>query len=536
MSVADNGRRPVIRAGRRRPAQPPTGAPLLLAFAAVQLLATGAVCAAFPDLRASINDPALWLQAMALSVFGACALGGCPVLLRAAGVRRRAVTAVDQLTGVADRSLFLEQADVAFRILRSTVGEGVAVLYLGIDDFRTVNEGVGYAGGNSVLAALAERLRAIIEGHGVVGRLGGDEFGILLTCDPILQCADMLARRIHEALEEPFDVDGRPVAITVGIGLAVADGRPAAEVVHDAGLAMHCGKRRGRAQISRAHHEMVADALRHFDLVRDLSVALDKHEFRVDYQPIVAAADWAPVGVEAALRWQHAARGLVPPSEFLGAAESSGVMVPVGRWVLQEATSQVARWLREGRVGPDFYVSVNLSPGQLAEPSLVADVTSALLVARLPATNLVLEMTENVLIPDFAACMDRLHDLRARGVRIALDDFGTGYSALSRLSRLPVDLVKIDQSFIGGIDEGRAGLALLKGAIDVAHAVGLSCVAEGVRSRGQLQALADLGCEAAQGALFGRAAPAQDTLATLGRLPGAARPPREKLVDVLPTT
>ncbi len=296
---------------------------------------------------------------------------------------------------------------------------------------------------------------------------------------------------------------------------------------------MYLAKRHGKNRYERVRPGMQDEALKHLTLITDMRESLDRGDFRVFYQPIVTVPAGTPRGVEALVRWQHPRYGLLPPGEFVRMAESTGLILPLGKWVLAEACRQVSGWRQAGSVGDDFYVSVNLSPRQLADPALVADVAQALGDSALPPNALVLEITEGTLMLEFDAGLACLENLKKLGVRLALDDYGTGYSSLNRLRRIPVDIVKIDKTFIDSVASSSQARALVRSILDVTHAMGMISIAEGVERKDQSQALAQLGCDSVQGYLYGKPAPAADTLLTLRRLKSASTALRDNTANGL---
>jgi diguanylate cyclase (GGDEF)-like protein/PAS domain S-box-containing protein len=426
----------------------------------------------------------------------------------------------DRLTGLPNRTLFIDRVGHALtRNERESCQ--VAVLFLDIDDFQSVNDTMGHPAGDVLLQRVAERLGSATRPGDTVARLGGDEFAVLLEVGTMPQTAEHVATRIVDLLGQPFDVEGTEYTLGVSIGIAVrtAGDQRAADLMRDADLAMYVAKREGKSRHVVFEPAMRADALRRVALVGELRRGLAGEELVPFYQPIVDSASGAVIGAEALVRWHHPERGLVPPLEFIGAAESTGLIVPLGRTMLLQACRDARELQETGVVGDDFYVSVNLSARQLGEPSVEADVRNALEASGLSPTNLVLEVTESALIEDLDDAMLRLASLKALGVRIAVDDFGTGYSSLSYLGTLPVDLVKIDKSFVDHVSDGQEGRALVQGVIDLSRALGLATTAEGVESVEQRHDLAEMGCDTLQGFLFARPMPADELVLALATWP-----------------
>lgn len=406
----------------------------------------------------------------------------------------------DSLTGLPNRALFLER-------LAAATGGGaravpVSVLFLDLDDFKLVNDGLGHLVGDELLSAVARRIEACTRGVDTVARLGGDEFAILLQATGE-SSATRTAERILGALAEPFELSGQRVHVGASVGLVSATGGDltALELLRDADVAMYRAKAGGKQRFVVFHSQMRDSLQAASQLKIDLRDAVAQGQLAVRYQPVVDAGTGQVVSTEALVRWQHPTRGLLGPDHFVAAAEQIGLIAQIGALVLQQACRQTARW-RElpGLSGID--VSVNLSARQLQEPELFDTVHDALVAAGLPPSALVLEITESLLVDDAWPLLQRLSRLRALGVRLAVDDFGTGYSALSYLGRLPFDLLKVDRSFVAGVAEGGSAGRLVGAVLAMADALGLQSVAEGVETPEQEQALLRLGCARLQGSLY----------------------------------
>ena len=407
----------------------------------------------------------------------------------------------DALTGLASRSLFVTRMDNALGPARSG---GAAALLIGLDRFKLVNDALGHSSGDELLAAVAGRLRDCLRTDDTAARLGGDEFAVLLPEAGSVEAAIPVARRIVTAMREPFDMDGRETFVTCSIGVAYGEGGTldAQELLVRADLAMFEAKKKGKDQYAIFEPEMRESFQRHLEMEADLRRAVLRHEFQLRFQPIVRLRTGEISGLEALVRWQHPERGMIPPLDFIPLAEETGMIVPIGEWVLREACEQAARWNARRDPASPLSVSVNLSAVQLDRPDLPQVVASALSDSGLPAQSLVIELTESLLVDHRQETLDRLGEIKALGVRLAIDDFGTGYSSLAYLRRFPVDIIKIDKSFVDDVGDVPAAAALTLGIIQLGQALQLSTVAEGIEDAGQLSELAGGNCELGQGYYF----------------------------------
>jgi len=415
----------------------------------------------------------------------------------------------DALTGLPNRALFLDRLEMALAAC-GQADAGVAVLFVDLDAFKRINDSLGHHSGDRILVAVADRLTSVLRADATASRLGGDEFTVLCPRVRDTHEACLIAERIGHRLSVPIDVDGVEVVITASIGIALAgDGDPADLAVRKADAAMYAAKREGGAR-----HRVFADDVRlapaeTLGLEADLRHALPD-QLRIAYQPQVDLRDGTIVGAEALLRWRHPERGLIPPSEFIPLAESSGLILSIGAWVLDEALQQLARWDREHPAAGELDIAVNLSPRQVRDAALLDGVRASLDRTGIAPQRLHLEITETVLLEDTREHLATLHGLRDLGVRLVLDDFGTGWSSLSYLKRFPVDVVKIDRSFVSGLPGRRDDVAIVTAVLGFADALGLRVVAEGVETDEHVIALRAMGCTYAQGFHLGRpAAPAE---------------------------
>ncbi|MFI7598768.1 putative bifunctional diguanylate cyclase/phosphodiesterase [Actinoplanes sp. NPDC049681] len=418
----------------------------------------------------------------------------------------------DPLTELGNRKLFMDHATDALADADDTM---TAVILVDLDGFKEVNDTYGHSVGDELLRTAAERLTANVRNNDTVSRLGGDEFVVLLPRLVDDQIADTVANRILRDLEQPLIIGDVVLTIPASAGIAITRGAGTAvdEVMREADLALYQAKAEGKGLARRFDPAQFAavEARRHEEA--DLRRAVDAGEFEVHYQPIVDLEGERTVGVEALIRWNHPERGMIPPVAFLDMAESLGLLPRLGGWVLEEACRQAAEWQRDN---PGFELNVNLSASQLGNPDLVDEVRGVLERTGLPPNLLVLELTESVALVDLVESARVLGALKTLGVRIALDDFGTGFSSLSHLGTLPVDVVKIDKSFVQAMQES-SGASVAEAVLQIARTFKLAPVAEGVEDATQASRLRELECAQAQGYHFARPMPAGDLTALLAR-------------------
>jgi diguanylate cyclase (GGDEF)-like protein/PAS domain S-box-containing protein len=427
----------------------------------------------------------------------------------------------DPLTELANRALFNDRLGHALSRTAREPGR-VAVLLLDLDNFKTVNDTQGHAAGDRMLEAVATRLRGATRGCDTVARLGGDEFAVLLEQMHAAAGAQVVAERILEALHQPVELAlGRAVTVSASVGIAIHGAEDGAEeLLRNADVAMYEAKNRARGRWVVFDPDMHTSLVDRVSLEVDLRRAIERHQLALAYQPIVDLRSGQLTGVEALLRWTHPRRGEIPPMAFIPMAEETGLIITLGRWVLLEACRQAARWnARSGH--PPLTITINLSGRQLLHETIVADVQDALVMSRLDPGCLILEITETVLMQDTDEVLPRLRALKGLGVRLAIDDFGTGYSSLSYLQQFPVDVLKIDQSFIDGLLRGTHDAALVRTIVSLAGTLTLRTIAEGVEDARQQEQLRDLGCDAAQGFLFSRPVSAQEFERLLNAAPAA---------------
>jgi diguanylate cyclase (GGDEF)-like protein len=411
----------------------------------------------------------------------------------------------DALTGLPNRALFLDRLEHA--LARARRGQtALAVLFVDLDRFKLINDTIGHAAGDELLVQAGRRLRAAVREADTPARFGGDEFAIMLEDNEGTPDATLVAQRVIDALQVPFDVGGREVFVSASVGIATshAGHEDAAELLRNADVAMYRAKHEGSGGYHIFEPGMQVALMERLELEADLQRAVEQHEFTLVYQPIMPLDGPAMSGFEALIRWSHPTRGLVSPAEFIPLAEETGLILPIGRWVLHQACQQAAQWQLEYPTDPPRTVSVNLSGRQLQQAGLVEEVAHALTASRLDPACLILEITESVLIQDTEATIAKLAELKGLGVRVAIDDFGTGYSSLSYLRQLPVDILKVDKSFIDGVQESPEASALARAIIRLGRTLSLQTVAEGIEESTQLDALRKMQCDLGQGYLFAK--------------------------------
>ena len=423
----------------------------------------------------------------------------------------------DPLTGLGNRILFADRVDRAL-LRRERGGESVALMVCDLDDFKSVNDTLGHLAGDEVLREVAERLRSCTRKADTISRLGGDEFGLVLEDFGHVDAAAEAAARISEALRPPILVAGQRVLMTVSIGIALASEgcNEAEQLLRAADVALYEAKEAGKDRFEIFDTQMLTDVYSRIALKSDLAILAEHPEqLRLHYQPIVDIRSGRITGVEALARWQHPTRGLLYPDSFIQCAEETGAITAIGAAVLDQACAQVERWDKRGIRCPS--VSVNLSARQLHEPDFVGTVKSALERRGLTPDRLTLEVTESIMLFEAEKGIDRLRDLKTLGVEIAIDDFGTGYSSLEYLRRLPVDWLKIDRTFTHELGNDSNTVVLVDLMNQLAHAVGLRTVVEGIETEQQMATVRLLSCDQAQGFLISRPAPADEVEALIGR-------------------
>jgi diguanylate cyclase (GGDEF)-like protein len=426
----------------------------------------------------------------------------------------------DALTGLPNRALVLDRAEQMLARTSRTPGMVAGALFVDVDGFKHVNDNLGHAAGDVLLRTVGERLNGCVRDQDTVGRLGGDEFVVLVESSASESTADLLADRLVDALRAPVDLGngGAEVSVTVSIGVAVGQYSTPDGLLRDADLALYAAKAAGRDRYSLFDASMHSDLEGRGALEVDLAKALDEKQFFLLYQPIFDLASGRIEGVEALLRWRHPVRGIVAPDEFIPLAEDSGLIVPIGRWVLREACRQARAFSRDG--GRSIGMSVNVSAHQLGREDFAGDVRDALAASGLDPAALMIEITETTVMRDVGAACRHLAEVKELGASVAVDDFGTGYASLSQLQQMPADVLKVDRSFIAALDGGEQNRDLLQAILGVGRSMALKVIAEGIETEDQLRTVTEMGCQMAQGFLIGRPAPAE---VIEGLLDGASR-------------
>ena len=412
----------------------------------------------------------------------------------------------DQLTGLPNRTLFIDKLKQALYMSKRQESYLFAVLFLDLDRFKVINDSLGHLLGDQCLCLIAERLKACLRQKDTAARIGGDEFTVLLEGIKDVNDALRVANRIQQILSLPFNFNGQEVFTTASIGMvlsATSYDRPE-DLLRDADTAMYYAKSLGKARCEIFNPDMYTQAMARLQLETDLRRALDYQEFRVYYQPIVALPSGRIVGFEALVRWQHPERGLVNPADFIPLAEETGLIVPIGYWVLHEACRQLQAWRMRFGLNAPLKISVNLSVKQFVQPNLIPQISEILSSIGLPASSLILEITESVIMTNDHETTKTLSQLEQMGIELSIDDFGTGYSSLGRLHHFPISMLKIDRSFISDMSALSVDLQITEAIVTLAHKLGLNVTAEGVETVEQLGLIRELKCEYGQGYFFSK--------------------------------
>ncbi|HYP01338.1 MAG TPA: EAL domain-containing protein [Pyrinomonadaceae bacterium] len=412
----------------------------------------------------------------------------------------------DALTGLPNRALFADHVKMAIQRARRNSGKLFSILFLDLDRFNVVNDSLGHLVGDRLLVDIARRLETCLRPGDTVARLGGDEFTILLedledVCDAV-----EVAMRVQEAVSQPYQIEGHDVFTTASIGIAPSSGNydNAEEILRDADTAMYRAKSLGKNRHEVFDKVMHDRAMRLLQLETDLRRAVEREEFSLNYQPIISLETGKIAGFEALVRWNHPADGFISPAEFIPIAEETGLIIPLGTWVLREACRQMRAWMRADELQRPLTISVNLSSKQFTQPDLIEQVAAILRETELPATCLKFEITESMVMENVETAIHMLSELRALGVELSIDDFGTGYSSLSYLHRFPINTLKIDRSFVMRMTDNAENGEIVRTIITLARSLDMNVVAEGVETQAQLEQLRMLDCDFGQGYIFSR--------------------------------
>jgi diguanylate cyclase (GGDEF)-like protein len=411
----------------------------------------------------------------------------------------------DSLTGLPNRALFLDR--IAHSIARADrLGQELAVLFIDLDRFKVINDSLGHSAGDRLLVEVGRRLRSCLRESDTLARLGGDEFTVMLEGATAVADAPQAAERILATLRAPFVLDGQETYAAASIGIASGNAirESGRDLLREADIALYRAKAGGRGRYTVFDAGLNHLPAEHLHLESDLHRAIERNELRVHYQPIFALSDGRITGLEALVRWEHPEKGLVQPNDFIPLAEETGLIVPIGKWVLDEACRQMVEWNATYAGAEPMSISVNLSARQLQDPNLIHDVENAVRTSGLDAECLQLEITESVVMQEPEQTVFKLHALKRLGIRLAVDDFGTGYSSLAYLKRFPIDVLKIDRAFVNGITHAGHDSAIVHTVVSLARALGLRTTAEGIEERSQWALLAQLGCDQGQGYIFSR--------------------------------
>ncbi len=434
-----------------------------------------------------------------------------------AEIQLRHMALHDPLTGLANRTLLLDRTNLALQRLKRGKNGLVGLIFLDLDRFKAVNDSLGHARGDLLLAEVSQRLLTSVRGMDLVARFGGDEFVLLLEQVESPREAIQIVKRVRDSVRKPFQVDGHELTSSASLGLALtADGENnAEELIRHANIAMYKAKESGRNRFHVFNERMLAETLAALRLENDLRRALRRKEFFLVYQPIVSLRDGSLSGFETLVRWTHPKRGLVSPAEFIPVAEETGMIIDLGHWVLDQACTVMSRWQTTHPRARDMSLAVNVSGRQFAKSGLPDDVLRVVGDTGLDPERLKLEITETAIMTSPGNSVQKLHRLRQDGIRFSVDDFGTGYSSLGYLQKFPLDDLKIDLSFVRAMEAAPENLEIVRTIIGLAHNLGLSVVAEGIETERQRDMLAALNCEYGQGYLFSKPLPEAEAEARL---------------------
>ena len=412
----------------------------------------------------------------------------------------------DELTGLPNRSLFMKRVQMALDQSKSDKDYKFAVLFIDLDRFKVINDSLGHLVGDHLLIACAQRLEICLSDRDIVARIGGDEFTILLENITDIQDVTAVADKIVLEFKNPFKLGTHMITTTASIGIVLGsrEYQQSSELLRDADTAMYRAKEGGKARHEIFNEQMYIEAIKRLELENDLRQALKTKEFALFYQPIIRLIDGKIAGFEALVRWQHPSKGLIPPNDFIPIAEETGLIIPLGEWILNQACHQLNIWQNKFPDIPNIKISINLTVNQLKNSDFLATLDRILYQNKISGSNLKLEITESMLMQDTEDMMHLLSQLKTRKIQLCIDDFGKGFSSLSYLPRFPIDILKIDRSFVSFMDSDENNFEVVRTIISLAHSLGMKVVSEGIEKVTQLQQLQSLGSEFGQGFLFSR--------------------------------
>ncbi|MFT7410591.1 MAG: diguanylate cyclase (GGDEF)-like protein/PAS domain S-box-containing protein [Oleispira sp.] len=411
----------------------------------------------------------------------------------------------DPLTGLANRRLFKNRLVKAVKSVQRT-DSSIALLFLDLDQFKRVNDSLGHDMGDALLKEIARRLNNNVRGNDTVSRIGGDEFTILLIDINNTNDVRIVAEKILKSLAKPFMLNGQEIISTVSIGITMTpeDSIEPNNLMKNADLAMYRAKELGRNNFQFFSEDLNTTILHNLEMEKELNIAIKRNQFILMYQPKICIANNTVTGVETLLRWRHPEKGLIPPDAFIPIAEETGQIIKIGAWVLKHSCHQMGALIREGLMPENSKVAVNLSAKQFSDPNLLQTVVDILIRSKIDPLNLELEITESIIMDDVNAAIATMDAIKNKGIYLAIDDFGTGYSSLAYLKRFPIDVLKVDRSFISDIPEDKTDMAITSAVISMAHKLGMKVVAEGIETQEQLEFLREHKCDYGQGYLFSR--------------------------------
>jgi diguanylate cyclase (GGDEF)-like protein/PAS domain S-box-containing protein len=425
--------------------------------------------------------------------------------LKKAQIQMENLAFYDPLTGLANRRLFKNRLVKAVKSVQRT-DSSIALLFLDLDQFKRVNDSLGHDMGDALLKEIARRLNNNVRGNDTVSRIGGDEFTILLIDINNTNDVRIVAEKILKSLAKPFMLNGQEIISTVSIGITMTpeDSIEPNNLMKNADLAMYRAKELGRNNFQFFSEDLNTTILHNLEMEKELNIAIKRNQFILMYQPKICIANNTVTGVETLLRWRHPEKGLIPPDAFIPIAEETGQIIKIGAWVLKHSCHQMGALIREGLMPENSKVAVNLSAKQFSDPNLLQTVVDILIRSKIDPLNLELEITESIIMDDVNAAIATMDAIKNKGIYLAIDDFGTGYSSLAYLKRFPIDVLKVDRSFISDIPEDKTDMAITSAVISMAHKLGMKVVAEGIETQEQLEFLREHKCDYGQGYLFSR--------------------------------